>query len=628
VSAPSNLGGRRRATAALAGAPAALAAIALAVVSSAASGETLAGALREGEIEQSWYQAARALQPFDEAALETRCTELAALAHGIGLRRLTPFAVALVARARTLETEQAMTALRCAALLDPESPEVQLALADRYLSDWAVVPGLRHAALAATALAGDSRFTRPFIGSAVISLLAALLGAFVLWVLLAVRRVLPLLWHDLMELGGHWRLGANAVVVAAVALTLPLFAGGDVAWLCLWIFALCWGYLSVPARIAGLAGLLLVAAAPTLLELGFRALVQNSSGIVQATAALAERRYEPRAFDELDSLEELFDHAPAFHRLRGDLYRQYGQLDNAALAYREGLRRLPDDGPLALGLGTVRYLEGDYNAALQAFQMAHAAGADPVVVSYNLSLTFAQTYHFRESDEALERARRIDDRRLRRLTGGGDHTPILPLFTPTEARSLLSSAESVALIHRGIVLPPMLQERTVAHPLTLASLVALVFAIGHYLIRDRTTGFAVSCLKCGRAFCRRCRLSQERQSYCAQCVNIFLKKDAVGIEAQVAKRRQVARHVVAQRLERRLGDLMLPGLGLSFAGRSAAGAPLALVAVGCVAATLIWLPQFVSPILMHSPVGPLQVVFGAVWAMALVAAQVLPGSGR
>ena len=349
---------------------------------------------------------------------------------------------------------------------------------------------------------------------------------------------------------------------------------------------------------------------------------------MQATTALAEQRYQPQVLDEIDALGDLLGGSPDYYRLQGDVYRQFGLLDGAAWAYREGLRRAPEHGPLSLSLGTVRYLEGDYNAALQAFQTARAAGADPVVVNYNLALTFAQTYRFRESDEAMAAARDLDETRLRRLSKGRDHQPILLAFSAADARAMLASVDAIGLVRRGLELPPLLQERTAAHPFTLAALVAMVFAIGHYLLRDRTTGFATTCLKCGRPFCRRCRLSQERQSYCAQCVNIFLKKDTVGIDAQLAKRKQVGRHQLAFRLERRIGDLVVPGLGLGLSGRPLLGLVLASVSLLCAAAAVLWLPVFVSPMMMFTDVRSLQAVVGLLWLAALVTAQAIPAVRR
>jgi tetratricopeptide (TPR) repeat protein len=587
-----------------------------------------ADALRSGEIEQAWFRLAQSLDPFDAEVLRERCSDLAALADRTAIARLTPFAMALVARARSLPPESVPVALECATTLDPGCPEAYLALAAFHLGRWQVPRGLSSLARGAGALAADERYTRLLAGSALISGLVALLAALALWAALVMRRTVPAIWHDLMEMVSTWRLGPNGLIVATVALTLPLFAGGDAAWLVLWICALCWGYLNAPGRAVGVAGLLLVAAAPTLLELGFRSIARDPNGILQATAALAERRYDPQALDEIEALADLLGELPDYYRLQGDAYRQFGLLDGAAWSYREGLRRAPSDGPLSLGLGTVRYLEGDYNAALQAFQTARAAGADPVIVNYNLALAFAQIYQFRESDEAMARARDLDEPRLRRLSRGRDHQPILPAFTAEDARALLARVDAMSLVHRGLELPPLLQERTIAHPLTIAALVALAFAIGHFLLRDYTTGFAAACLKCGRTFCRRCRLSQERQSYCAQCVNIFLKKDTVSIDAQVAKRRQVDRHRLALRLERRLGDLLLPGLGLGASGRPVVGAALAALALLTSSAAALWLPVFVGPALMFSPVWPLQAAIGAVWAAVMAAAQLIPGARR
>jgi len=584
--------------------------------------------VRGGELEQGWYKVTQALDPFDEGTLRARSAELATLAERTSLRRLTPFAMALVAHARVVEAAAGRATLECALVLDPECPQAHLALSRLRLRRWELGSGLASLWRGAAALASDGRYARLLGATAAISFLSALLAAFGLWALTAARRAFPALWHDLMEMTTHWRLGPNAAVVAVVAVALPLFAGGDVAWLALWVFALCWGYLPAWGRVTGLAGLVALGTAPTVVELAFRSVAGNPNGIVQATNALAEHRYQPQVLDEIDALADLFDSSPEYFRLQGDVYRQFGLLDGAAWAYREGLRLAPEHGRISLSLGTVRYLEGDYNAALQAFQTARAAGVDPVVVNYNLALTFAQTYHFRESDEAMAAARELDEARLRRLTRGRDHQPILVAFSAADARALLASVDALGRVRRGLDLPPALQERTAAHPFALAALVTMIFAIGHYLLREHTTGFATTCLKCGRPFCRRCRLSQERQSYCAQCVNIFLKKDTVGIDAQLAKRKQVGRHQLALRLERRLGDLLLPGLGLGISGRPLLGGALAAVSLCCATAAAFWLPRFVSPMLMFADLLPLQIAIGVVWLATLVVAQAVPAERR
>jgi len=179
-----------------------------------------------------------------------------------------------------------------------------------------------------------------------------------------------------------------------------------------------------------------------------------------------------------------------------------------------------------------------------------------------------------------------------------------------------------------VLSPPLIRERTFFHPLAVASMLALVVAIGGYLVRERTVGFATACVKCGRPFCRYCKLSQESQSYCTQCVNIFLKKDMVAVDAQLAKRRQLRRFHLARRIERRVTDVLLPGLGLALGGRPVIGFPLMAVAATCLAIALLWLPRFIAPALLHVSLWPVELAAGLGWLACAVVAQVVETERR
>ena len=74
--------------------------------------------------------------------------------------------------------------------------------------------------------------------------------------------------------------------------------------------------------------------------------------------------------------------------------------------------------------------------------------------------------------------------------------------------------------------------------------------------------------------------------------------------------------------------MLLPGLGIGFAGRPMLGGPLILVALACVIVAVGWLPTFISPALMDTPTWPLQALFGAVWVAAAIAAQLVPVEWR
>ena len=106
-------------------------------------------------------------------------------------------------------------------------------------------------------------------------------------------------------------------------------------------------------------------------------------------------------------------------------------------------------------------------------------------------------------------------------------------------------------------------------------------------------------------------------------MNIFLKKDMVGIEAQLAKRQQLLRRQATLRLERRLADLAVPGLGAAYGGRPVLGWLLAVAGVGGASVACLWLPAYVSPALMTVPVWPLEAAAALLWAAAVAAAQLL-----
>jgi tetratricopeptide (TPR) repeat protein len=603
-------------------------ALVLALTATVSGTATAAERGRGGDIEQAWFKLAQGLDRPAADLLRERTDEILQAAARSDVKRLTPLALALVAQSRTLGPTQAEAMLVQAARLDSGSAEPWFALAELRLRRGNLVSGFPALGRGLFDLLTDRRMRGLMAFTGLLAGLVVALAAFTIWGLFSVRRVLPRLWHDLTELGSQWRLGANSVLLGVLILALPLFAGGDPVWLLLWMFTLAWAYLPVGQRVVGAAGFLLVAASPTLLEIGFRTVTHPRNVVLQATEVLEDRRYEPQILDELNPLADVLGEDPDYHRLVGDCYRQFGLLDQAVVAYREGLRTAPHNSALSLALGTVYYLEGDYNAALRAFQAAKENKYDPVIANYDLSLTYAQNYHFHESDEAMAAARLAGERRLAALSQARDHDIIAPAFSVEEARAMLAAKDPLVLLNRGLAPPPLTRGRTFAHPLAIGGLLCLIVAVAHLLVRRHTGGLAAACLKCGRAYCHRCKLSTESQSYCTQCINIFLKKDMVGIDAQLAKRQQLVRRQAWLHLERRVADLLLPGVGVANAGRPFLGGILAAVAMASAATALVWLPTFVAPALMATSLWPLETLFALVWAAATVAAQLIPVEGR
>lgn len=584
--------------------------------------------LPASDLERAWFKVVATLDAPQQPAFRERCDELLQASRDAGIRRLTPFSLALTAQARALPPAAAEGLLSQAVRLDPQCPEARLAMAPVALRQGRIWSGASNLLQGLSLLATDSRLARSARASTLVALVLAALAAFGVWALAGIRHTIGQLWHDLSELGSALRLGINGVIVSILVLALPLLAAGDPVWVVLWVFALCWSYFGAVDKAAGMVGLALVAIAPSMVHLGLRAITHQPNAIARATAVLEDGRYDPLVLPELEAVADVFGDDPGFLRLAGDLQRQFGLLDEAAYSYQEGLRRAPADAALAMALGVVRFEEGDYNAALQAFQTARDAGADPVVANFNLSLALAQTYHFKESDEAMSLARAADPDRLRSLTRGDDHAVIARPFDAADARELLAGKDPVLLLNRGMVSPSGVKRSDLLHPLAIAGLVAMLVAIAHFLVREKTTGFASRCAKCGRSFCRRCKLAQESQTYCTQCINIFLKKDMVAIDAQLAKRQQLARRAFGLAVERRVLDLLVPGVGLWWAGRQVVGLTLAVLATASAACFVVWLPLFVGPTTLLVPMWPAQTLAAGGWLVAAVVAQTMPVARR
>jgi hypothetical protein len=101
----------------------------------------------------------------------------------------------------------------------------------------------------------------------------------------------------------------------------------------------------------------------------------------------------------------------------------------------------------------------------------------------------------------------------------------------------------------------------------------------------------------------------------------------VAPELQIAKHRQLARRQAFLRWRRRLADTFLPGLGLVLSGRPWLGTVLLLLSALLSLATLLWLPRFVEPLLLHVDGRPLHWVLAAFWATLLVSAQLAKEGG-
>lgn len=533
------------------------------------------------EVRGQWFAWLAAHEEGDPVMASQKVEEIVRHARKIGLNRLTDLSLAatLMARKEMAEgsREKARWALDSAIRLDPDLPEarwsrVALALETDKLS----VPRELLGAVRAVFVDLEGRRVL-FVRAAllVVLTLAAVGAAFgILLVAVVARR----LFHDLTELTGRWVARPNDSVLAAGILVLPLFFALDAGWLFLWLFALSFGYAERYVRWAALAGLVpLVLVAPALDRAG-ATLAVSASPVVRGAEALQEKRYDQRVLDDLEGVKNLFPEDADLRFLLGCLYQQLGQNDRAVAEYTVAAQVSTVEVRALINRGDIRFVDGDFGAAQEDFQEALRRDPRDVRARYNLSLVYGETFRTVEAQEKLTEARALDNALVTQFLDSPTLVKVVSLgYTPEEALAKVVTLQKdsrsrrvLGHFHVGA------DARTWAVPFAagIPLFVAAAFGLDSY--RRRRRGYALSCDKCGRTFCRLCKPPGESPLLCSQCIHVYLRKDGVSIETKLQKVEEVRRRQGFEGRLRRALNFVLPGGEFLFQGR--AGTAMAILA--------------------------------------------------
>ena len=127
--------------------------------------------------------------------------------------------------------------------------------------------------------------------------------------------------------------------------------------------------------------------------------------------------------------------------------------------------------------------------------------------------------------------------------------------------------------------------------LSVIAVLALGACVGMLLVfREQP---ARRCIRCGRAFCSRCRTGREGREYCSQCLHLFVIGDGLAPETKTRKLYEVERYERGIRRGRKLFSVLLPGA--SHLMRGIAGRGCVLVFLWALA-LIAWNPIVLRPI--------------------------------
>jgi tetratricopeptide (TPR) repeat protein len=560
---------------------------------------------------ESWLRVQQALASQDYEVLDQRILEFQQAADDVAVRRLTPYADALVTWAKDHPSPLAESVARRARVLDPELPSSYFLLSRIQWErrQWLAASKTYFTGWWAMFLFEPSR-------RALLLSIGTWLAATLAWTLLAAILIQALgflrqLSHDAVEVSSLVIRRPNAYLLALALLGLPVLFGFGPLWLLMYLFAMTWIYMAAGQRVAAVVSCCVLA-----LVLPAIALWQGWYSLGACTrdriaTMLDERSLDPSTLREFSELEPELEGIAPYHMVLGELVRMHGDAEGARLQFQKAA--LHDDAnpdPLIF-LGNLSMEEGDIQRAIQRYDAAIDLEPRAELAYHNLSAAYDQSRRFQEGDAARDMARQIAGKRTKPIGIRGRDARVR---YPELGRDTLY--QLVAAAPPGLITPP---RRSLSGKRLLGDLLgpaSLVFWIGALLglailvVRSRWLWIAEVCTKCGKVFCRRCKTATESATYCSQCISVFLKRDMVSIEQQSAKMEQIRRWESRSSVARRIAGVLVPGSHELLEGRVWFGLMIGFVGWFLLWGLLIWAPSVLPSIDQLVAVSPVQIVFG------------------
>ncbi len=520
-------------------------------------------------------QASGAARDGDLGTATKKTQELMDTGRAYGLKRYPVYASAVAAfareSARAARPDVAEWAEKTATQLDPKSAAVSFSNADKSADkrNWAHAgPLMLRGFMQVFTNYRTHILTRAdlFI---VLALAIALMG--IIFSIALFIRYGRAMAHDFREALARRIHGGSVSVLAFALLFLPIFLWLGPMWLIFYWFAIFFGYANARERALILILGLLLAALPLAVDLAGSWAGGVDSPVIQAAVSSAEQNYQPEALRRIQELVTLVPDNATLHVLLGNMYVFEGNEQQAADHYRRAIQL--NDAPGAhVNLGNLHFLQNDFGAASNEYAAAQKRDPNMAIAYYNDSVASGEMYRFDEQGQKLEHAKKIDQSTIEQLSQNPPAQKIA-MYHPklpeawSVARTIAVGGAARSLFGNYAYFDPKV---SAINPVTLGALASVVFALIIFSMR-RSSGFAGSCIKCGRTFCHRCKSSRESATYCTQCIHIYLKKDGVAIATKRAKLEEVSDHQTGMQRRNRLFATFIPGSAQLLEGRTQTG---------------------------------------------------------
>ena len=279
--------------------------------------------------------------------------------------------------------------------------------------------------------------------------------------------------------------------------------------------------------------------------------------------------YDPEKIIRLREKIKNHPEDPLYHFLIAGHYKKGGYHRDAFNHYLECLRIDPRSFQTLNNIGNLYFRFEQYPQAVVYYKQAIEARPDFALGYYNMSIAQSENFHFKDSEESLARALSLDNKQIGRFI---TRTREKGRSDVVDAGLESSDIWQKAFTGKGMILDGLNEgssrERTAfflfLNPLSIVSLISLFFVTLTSFLRKPTVTI---CIKCGRAFCKRCGIYESGSNHCTQCVHLFIKKDGLEPEAKTRKMIAIARYENWRSKASTFASILFPGSAQNLEGK-------------------------------------------------------------
>ena len=278
--------------------------------------------------------------------------------------------------------------------------------------------------------------------------------------------------------------------------------------------------------------------------------------------------------DSNDPLSDTYSFVMANRYL---LHRSYVKAERI---YNRLLQQKGSDPYISNNLGCLYFYENRVSDAVTQWSKSIEAKPDLAVAYLNRSLGKNKQFDFDGAREDQERCSSLDPKLYQAFANTQQDELIPTLYYPPVEATRQMALDQFKLFNKSLTGPLKPTHRkyaVLARPAFSLGMITFFLVAIFVMVTKKREKFARACLKCGRPFCHQCKTSLEFESFCGQCVHLYIKQDGVSPQARMQKNYEVEVFARQGKIIRTILSLVAPGAGHLWDGHIFSGFTILLM---------------------------------------------------